>query len=209
MKTTLLLAAATLVPGLFLLQANGGSSVAVIDFARAVSEAPGGKDAITKITAFQKERLTAMEGKQREADVLENRLRVQGIALAEAARTQLTRDLETARTEIQAMGQEAQQKLAQMEQDLLRPIEQKTSMAVTAYAAEHSLKVVLDASTLQNGLVYVHDTADITTEIIRRIASDLRTPGKLDASVEEQRFLNRKWLDFTIRPNAPAQEFGN
>ena len=43
-------------------------------------------------------------------------------------------------------------------------------MAVTAYAAEHSLKIVLDASVLQSGIVYFHDTADITTEIIRRIA---------------------------------------
>jgi Skp family chaperone for outer membrane proteins len=209
MKTTLLLAAATLVPGLFLMQASGGASVAVIDFARALSEAPGAKDAISKITAFQKEQLTAIEGKQKEADDLENRIRVQGNVLVETTRTQMTRDLQTARTAIQTMGQEAQQKLAQMEQELLRPIEQKTSMAVTAYANEHSVKIVLDASTLQSGLVYFHDTADITTEIIRRIASDLQSPAKLNASGESQRFLDRKWVDFSMRPNAQSQEFGN
>jgi Skp family chaperone for outer membrane proteins len=210
MKTTMLLAVATLVPGLFLMQASGGSSVAVIDFARAVSEAPGGKDAIAKLDTFQKEQLTAMEGKQKEADVIENRLRVQAPVLTEATRTQLTRDLETARTAIQTMGQDAQQKLAQMEQELLRPVEQKTTMAVTAYAAEHSLKIVLDASVLQGGIVYAHDTADITSEIIRRIAGDLQTPSQLNASSESQRFLNRKWVDFSIRRNEQtAQEPGN
>ena len=45
MKTTVLLAAATSVPGLFLMQASGGSYVAVIDFERAISETPGGKEA--------------------------------------------------------------------------------------------------------------------------------------------------------------------
>src|SRR5262249_29823111 len=90
MKTTLVLALATLVPGMFLMQANGGAMVAVIDFERAVSEAPGGKDAITKITTFRSEQLAAITAKQREADELENRLRVQDRALTTDARTQLT-----------------------------------------------------------------------------------------------------------------------
>ena len=85
-----------------------------------------------------------------------------------------------------------------MQQQLIAPIEQKTAMAVSAYAAEHGVKIVLDAATLQGGLVYVHDTADITTEIIRRIASDLQKPGQLDASLRSERVLNRKWLNFSI-----------
>ena len=201
MKTGLFLVLATLVPGLFLMQASGGSPVAVIDFERAVSEAPGGKDAITKITTFRNEQVTAIEGKQKQAQDLQDRLRVQDRVLTEAARTQLTRDLQAAQTSIQTMGDETQRKLAQMQQELLVPIEQKTAMAVSAYAAEHSLKIVLDRSALQDGLVYVHDTADITTEIIRRIASDLQTPDKQDASNESQRFLNRKWVEFSVRGN--------
>src|SRR5579864_6148976 len=103
MKTRILLAVAALAPGFFLMQANGGNSVAVIDFDRAVSEAPGGKDAVTKITAFRNEQLKALQSKQQEADNLENRLRSQDL-LAEAARTQLTRDLQTARTTVETMS---------------------------------------------------------------------------------------------------------
>jgi hypothetical protein len=80
-------------------------------------------------------------------------------------------------------------------------------MAVRAYANEHSLKIVLDASALQNGLVYVHDTADITTEIIRRIASNLENHHELDASLGSERFQNRTWFKFSIRPEQTGHPF--
>jgi len=199
MRISLFLIAATLLPGVFLMQASGGATVVVIDFERAVADAPGAKDAITKITTFRDEQVKAITAKQKEAQDLESRLRVQGGTLNEAARTKLTQNLETTRTTIQSMGEEAQKKLAELEQQLIAPIEQKTATAVRAYAAEHGVKIVLDASTLQSGLVYVHDTADITTEIIRRIASDLQNPDQQNASLRSERHLNRNWLDFSMR----------
>jgi Skp family chaperone for outer membrane proteins len=198
MKTILFVVLSALLPGVFLMQASGVPTVAVIDFERAVSEAPGGKDAITKITTFQNEQLAAITAKQKEAADLENRLRVQSRDLTETARTQLTSNLETARTNIQTMGEEAQKKITEMQQQLIAPIEQKTAMAVRAYATEHGVKIVLDAATLQNGLVYVNDTADITSEIIRRIAMDLQNPTQRDASLRSERLLNRKWLEFSL-----------
>jgi Skp family chaperone for outer membrane proteins len=208
MKTTLLLAVASLLPGLFLMQAGGSSSVAVIDFERAVSEAPGGKDTLNKLNTFRNEQATAIEKKQKEADDLANRLRTQGPALSEPTRAQLTKDLQTAQTSVQTMADGAQKQFAQMQQELLVPIEQKTAMAVSAYANEHSIKIVLDASALQNGLVYVHDTADITTEIIRRIASDLQKHRDLNASIVSDNVLNRNWLkfDLQIHKKAPLSE---
>ena len=204
MKTTVLLAMATLIPSVFLMQASGGSSVAVIDFERAVSEAPGGRDALDKLNTFRNEQMTAIEKKQKEADDLANRLRTQDRALSPTARTQLTKDLETAQTSVQTMADDAQKKLGQMQQELLAPISQKTAMTVSAYANEHSVKIVLDASALQNGLVYVHDTADITTEIIRRIASDLENHRDLSASNRSDKFLNRTWIKFSLKHKESA-----
>src|SRR5437667_10035884 len=104
MKTTLFAVAATLVPGIFLMQASGGSTVAVIDFERAVNDAPGGKDAITKISTYRNEQLTAITAKQKEAEDIENRLRLQERTLSEAARTQLTQKLKTKRKSRQPCG---------------------------------------------------------------------------------------------------------
>jgi Skp family chaperone for outer membrane proteins len=198
MKTTVLVGIATLIPGMFLMQANGGSPVAVIDFEQAVSEAPGGKDALDKLNNFANDQRTAIAKKQQEADDLANKLRTQDRGLSEASRTQLNKDLQTAEASVQTMADSAQTKLAQMRTELLTPIEQKTAMAVSAYASEHSVKIVLDASTLQNGLVYVHDTADITSEIIRRIASDLENHRE-HASIGPENLLNRPWFKVDFR----------
>jgi Skp family chaperone for outer membrane proteins len=180
------------------MQASGGPAVVVVDFDRAVSDAPGAKEAITQLTNFRNEKVTALNAKQKEATDLENRLRVQGNTLSEAARTQLTRTLETTRDAIQTLGEESEKQIADMRTKLIAPIEQKTAIAVTAYAQEHNVKIVLDAATLQNGLLYVHDTADITTEIIRRIAADLQNPTQQDATIKSQRILNRKWMEFSL-----------
>jgi len=58
MKGTAFLALATLVPGLFLMQATGGTAVAVIDFDRAIRETSEGRDAIEKLTTFGNEQRT-------------------------------------------------------------------------------------------------------------------------------------------------------
>jgi hypothetical protein len=100
-----------------------------------------------------------------------------------------------------------------LEQELLGPVQQKTANAVRTYAAEHSLKIVLDASALQGGLVYVHDTADITTEIIRRIALNMdgtNAKGRLKDTAIGQIRLNRPWADFTIpRVNPEVSDSGD
>jgi Skp family chaperone for outer membrane proteins len=200
MKATVFLAIASLVPSVFLMQASGGPSVAVIDFERVVSEAPGGKDALDRLNTFRNEQLAALSKKQQEANDLANKIRTQDRALSEAARTQLTRDLEATQTSLQTMADDAQQKLGQMQQQLLGPVEQKTSMAVSAYAQEHSVKIVFDAAALQNGLVYVHDTADITTEVIRRMATNLENHRDLDASTKFDKFLSKPWFKLSLRP---------
>ena len=118
MKSSVLLAMATLLPGVFLMQASGGSSVAVIDFERAVGEAPGGKEALDKLNTFSNEQMTAISKKQQEANDIANRLRTQDRALSEATRTQLNKDLQAAETSLQTMADNAQKKLAEMRQSI-------------------------------------------------------------------------------------------
>jgi Skp family chaperone for outer membrane proteins len=198
MKVGALLSVAALVPGLFLMQSTGVSSVAVIDFDRAISETPAGQEAIKKLTAFETEQKTAIEAKQKEADDLESKLRTQDHLLTEASRTKMSHDLEAARTAVQDMGQKAQKQLDQMQDELLAPVEGKMATAVNAYAAERGVQIVLNSAVLRNGLIYVHDTADITTEIVRRMAINAKgVPPKQDReSVAEQlheQFASRKW----------------
>jgi len=208
MKVRVLLAIASVIPGMFLVQASGGTTVAVVDFRRAVAETPDGKSAITKLTAFGTEQETAIKQKIKNADELENQLRTQTGVRSEAARAQLQRDLDAARANIQTMGEDAQNKFDQLQEQLLRPVQLRTATAVRGYATEHGLKIVLDASVLQDGIFYVHDTADITSEIIRRIASDLNRPQEQHASVSEtpqEKILHRTWNGVNFAQQIPPQ----
>ena len=196
-----------IVPAMFLVQTTGSSAVAVINFDRVVAEAPGGRDAIAKLNTFSNEQRTALEKKQKEAQDMQDRLLAQDRVLSEAARAQLIRDLDAAQTSLQTMGEEAQKKILQMEQDLLRPVQLKAENAVRGYAVEHSLKIILDASTLRDGLAYVHDTADITSEIIRRTAMNLDNPAsedKLAQSPIGRIRMNRPWAEIRIARTGSA-----
>jgi Skp family chaperone for outer membrane proteins len=212
MKARVFMAVAALVPGMFLMQASGGTAVAVVDFQRAVAETPEGKAAIAKLTTFGTEQQTAINKKIKEADDLEARIKAQDSLRSEAARTQLAHDLDAARANIQSLGQDAQDKFDQMQEQLLKPVQVKTASAVRGYASEHGFKIVLDASVLQDGLFYVHDTADITSEIIRRIAADINKSGAQNASVVEspqEKSLHRMWsnVNFAQPVATPAPVF--
>jgi len=208
MKVRALLAIAAVIPGIFLAQASSGTTVAVVDFRRAVEETPEGKSAINKLTTFGTEQQTAITQKIKEANDLEAQIRAQNGVRSDAARAQMQRDLDAARANIQTMGEDAQNKFDQMQEQLLRPVQLRTASAVRGYATEHGLKIVLDASVLQDGLFYVHDTADITSEIIRRIASDLNRPGEQHASVVEtpqEKILHRTWNVVNFAQQVPPQ----
>jgi Skp family chaperone for outer membrane proteins len=203
MQAKVLFGLAAVVPSVFLMQATGTSAVAVINFDRAVAEAPGGKDAITKLAAFSNEQRAAIEKKQKEAEDIQNRIVSQDRVLSEASRTQLIREFDAAQASIQTMGEDAQQKIDRLEQELLGPIQEKTANAVRNYAAEHSLKIVLDISVLRNGLFYVHDTADITSEIIRRTALNMDNPApekQLAESPVGHIRINQPWRKFGPLP---------
>jgi Skp family chaperone for outer membrane proteins len=212
MKVKTLLAIAALIPGMFLVQASGGATIAVVDFRRAIAETPDGKSAITKLNEYGAEQEAAITQKVKEANDLESQIRAQNGVRSDAARAQLQRDLDTARANIQTMGEDAQNKFEQLQEQLLKPVQLRTATAVRGYATEHGLKIVLDASVLQDGLFYVHDTADITSEIIRRIASDLNRPAEPHASLDEtpqEKILHRTWngVNFAQQIPTPAPMF--
>jgi Skp family chaperone for outer membrane proteins len=177
------------------MQSTGSSSVAVVDVDRAVEETAG-KAALAQINEFAAQQKDAIDKKAKEAEALETRLRVQDRALSTAARDQLAKNLADAQAAVEKMSDEAQKKLDEMSQNLLGPAQQKTIEAINNYANQNSIKVVFDRSILRNGLVYVNDTADITTEIIRRIAANLENPNQnKDAAAHLQAQIgHRQWV---------------
>jgi len=152
--------------------ATGGSKVAVIDFQRAITENQEGKKAQDQFLQEINKRQSDFDKKQKSLDEMQNKLKTQEKLLDEAARTNLSKQIDQTTTEMNRMNEDAQKELGDMQQKLFRPIAERTSKVLNAYAQETGYAVVFDVSSQANSIIYVQDVADITTEIIRRVDAE-------------------------------------
>jgi outer membrane protein len=174
-----------LVPAALLAQAPAaapaGTKVAVIDMQRAIVENAEGKKAQDQFVAEVTKRQGDFDKKQKALDEAQTKLRTQDKALSDAAKAELTKQIDQLTTEMNRMNEDAQKDLGTMQQDLLRPIADRTQRVLNAYAQESGLSVVFDVSNQASPIVYVSDLTDITSEIIRRVDAEA---GKAPAATK-------------------------
>ena len=170
-KVTLVFLMAFLLPVAAWAQAPaaGAGRVAVVDFQRAVVENAEGKKAQEKFMAELNKRQKDFEEKQKQMTDAQTKLTNGDKTLSDAAKGDLAKTVEKLNTELQRMNDDAQRDLGDLQQQLFRPIMEKTQEAVKTYSNENGFAVVFDGSSQSNSIIYVQDIADITTEIIRRV----------------------------------------
>ena len=154
--------------------AAGGSKLAVIDFQAALASNAEGRKAQAYLAAEVTKRQGEMEKMQKSLDDAQNKLRTQDKALSDTAKADLTREIDRLGTDLQRKNDDAQKELGDLQQRLLRPIAERLQKVLQIYAVEMGYAVVLDAMSV----VYFQDTADITTEIIRRVDADVTATSK-------------------------------
>jgi outer membrane protein len=154
--------------------APGAGRVAVVDFQRAVTENAEGKKAQEKFMGELNRRQKDFEDKQKTMTDAQTKLQTGDKALSDDAKANLAKQIEKLNTELQRMNDDAQKDLGDLQQQLFRPIAEKTQDVVKSYSEENGFAVVFDISQ-GNSIIYRQDVADITTEIIRRVDA---TPGK-------------------------------
>jgi Skp family chaperone for outer membrane proteins len=154
--------------------APGAGRVAVVDFQRAVTENAEGKKAQEKFMGELNKRQKDFEEKQKTMTDAQTKLQTGDKALSDDAKATLSKQIEKLNTELSRMNDDAQKDLGDLQQQLFRPIAEKTQDVVKSYSEENGFAVVFDISQ-GNSIIYRQDVADITTEIIRRVDS---TPGK-------------------------------
>jgi outer membrane protein len=154
--------------------APGAGRVAVVDFQRAVTENTEGKKAQEKFMGELNRRQKDFEDKQKTMTDAQTKLQTGDKALSDDAKANLAKQIEKLNTELQRMNDDAQKDLGDLQQQLFRPIAEKTQEVVKSYSEENGFAVVFDISQ-GNSIIYRQDVADITTEIIRRVDA---TPGK-------------------------------
>ena len=154
--------------------AAGGSKLAVIDFQAALASNAEGRKAQEQLAAEVTKRQGEMEKMQKSLEDAQNKLRTQDKALSDTAKADLTREIDRLGTDLQRKNDDAQKELGDLQQRLLRPIAERLQKVLQIYAVEMGYAVVLDAMSV----VYFQDTADITTEIIRRVDADVAATSK-------------------------------
>ena len=184
-NVTLLLVIGLLLPAALLAQAPaagapvGAGKVAVVDFQKAVTENSEGKKAQEKFMGELNKRQKEFEDKQKAMTDAQTKLQNGDKALSETAKGDLAKQIDKLTTELQRMNDDAEKELRDLQQQLFRPIMEKTQDVVKSYSTENGFAVVFDVSSQANSIVYVQDVADITTEIIRRVDA---TPTKAPAA---------------------------
>jgi Skp family chaperone for outer membrane proteins len=153
----------------------GAGKVAVVDLQRAITENADGKKAQEKFKVEFEKRQKDFEDKQKALTDAQNKLQTQDKALSETAKAELAKQIDKYNTELQRMNDDAQKDLGDLQQQLFRPIAEKTQDVLKSYSTENGFAVVFDSSSQANSIIYVQDVADITTEIIRRVDA---TPSK-------------------------------
>lgn len=125
---------------------------------------PERKDAETKMQAFAKtldERLKAM-GAEYEAKVADAQARAESMTQTE--KEIAVREIGELEQRIQAAQEKAQQDLAKQEEELLKPMVDRTTKAIHDVAAEQNFTYVLDVST---GMVLYYDKGEDILPLVR------------------------------------------
>ena len=163
----------------------GAGRVAVVDFQKAVTENSEGKKAQEKFMAELNKRQKEFEDKQKALSEAQNKLQTQDKVLSDTVKADLAKQIDRLNTELQRMNDDAQKELGDFQQQLFRPIAERTQEVLKSYSAETGFAVVFDSSSQANSIIYVQEVADITTEIIRRVdAAAAKAPAAAPKAVE-------------------------
>ena len=150
-------------------EATGAGRVAVVDFQKAITENVDGKKAQEKFMGELTKRQKDFEDKQKLLTETQTKLQSGDKTLNDATKADLSKQVDKLSTELQRMNDDAQKELGDLQQQLFRPIADKTNEVLKAYSTEMGFAVVFDQSAQASSIVYYQDVADITTEIIRRV----------------------------------------
>src|SRR5262244_4029147 len=134
--------------------APGAGRVAVVDFQKAVTENSEGKKAQERFMAELNRRQKEFEDKQKTMTDAQTKLQTGDKALSETAKGDLAKQIDKLNTELQRMNDDAQKDLGDLQQQLFRPIAEKTQDVLKSYSNENGFAVVFDLSSQANSIIY-------------------------------------------------------
>lgn len=176
---TLALLAATLVPGAAAAQTAptppagppllfpADSKIAFVDFNRVAENSTPGKALLARLKAFRDGKIFELGEKQKQLDGLQSQLAGGATVLNETARTQIAKNIDKMKREIQFGSEEAQAQYDELEQDGLADLRKRITPILKDLASERHLDAIF--SMAETSAPFVDPRVDLSAEVTKRL----------------------------------------
>ena len=153
-----------------------GAKIGVINLQLVAQLSVEGKTATAKIQALIQRKQTEGAAKTKQLQDNQTKLDQSGALMNEAARTQLTKDIERQTLEGQRFEQDAQAEVNTLQTDLQNDFQRKLFPILEAIRKEKELYVLLSAQ--ESGAIVIEPGIDLTNEAVKRLdAQSIATPA--------------------------------
>jgi outer membrane protein len=144
-----------------------GAKVAFVVLQRIANESADGKAASAKIQALQQKKAAELQDKQKQLQGIQAKIDKEGSVMSETARADLAKQAERLNTEIQRFTQDAQQELAELQQQLQQQFEARVSPVLEEVRKEKGLHFIFNGP--DSGLVAADPGLDISLDVIKKL----------------------------------------
>ena len=143
-----------------------GTTVAVIDVQRVVTESDAGKEALGKLKQLQDKKIAEGKKLQQDLDALKDQYNKQRFTLSEDKLQDLQKNIQDKNIALKRFQDDAQRDLEDARKKALDQLEQRIMPIINKVGQERHLSLIFNK--YQSGLVYADASVDITDEIIQR-----------------------------------------
>ncbi|HEX5473127.1 MAG TPA: OmpH family outer membrane protein [Vicinamibacterales bacterium] len=150
-----------------------GAKIAYVDLQEIASSSAAGKEASKKLKDLNDKKVGEIGEKNKQLTTLQSKLNTGGTVLSDAARDQLTKDIDKLQRDIQFSQQSAQAELNDMQNELQADFQKKLMPIIEQVATEKGLLAVF--SIRDAGIAWAEPGLDISQDVIKRL--DGAAPG--------------------------------
>ena len=149
-----------------------GAKIAFVVLQRVVAESNDGKQASAKVQALQARKVAELNERQKAAQALQEKLDKSGAVMSEAARVDLTKQVERAQVDMQRATQDAQAEVQELQQQLQEEFQRRIAPIIEVVGKERGLYYIFNGP--DSGLVWADAALDITADVVKKFDAAMK-----------------------------------
>jgi outer membrane protein len=153
-----------------------GAKFAFIDIQAVASNSAEGKAATAKLDDLRKKKNAELQAKTTSLKALQDKLNAGGSVMNDQARSQLEKDIEKGRRDLEFAQTDAQQEVTDMTNQLQGDFQEKLNPVIEQLRVDKGLLMIF--SIRDSGVIAVEPGLDLSSEIIKRFDAAAKTPVK-------------------------------